>query len=142
MTKARDVMSSEVEFARREDSVQDVARKMGELDVGMLPVCNEDRRLDGAITDHDIAIKVVGEGHDPSSTTVDDVRERVEVVTVGADDSIEVALETMKRHAVRRLPVIDGNEVVGMLSQADVSRRLADAKTGDLVQSISEAPPD
>ena len=142
MTKARDVMSSEVEFARREDSVQDVARKMGELDVGMLPVCNEDRRLDGAITDRDIAIKVVGEGRDPSSTTVDDVRERVEVVTVGADDSIEVALETMKRHAVRRLPVIDGNEVVGMLSQADISRRLADAKTGDLVQAISEAPPD
>jgi CBS domain-containing protein len=63
-------------------------------------------------------------------------------VTVRADDSIEVALETMKRHAVRRLPVIDGNEVVGMLSQADISRRLADAKTGDLVQSISEAPPD
>jgi CBS domain-containing protein len=115
---------------------------MGELDVGMLPVCNEDRRLDGAITDRDIAIKVVGEGRDPSSTTVDDVCERVEVVTVGADDSIEVALETMKRHAVRRLPVIDGNEVVGMLSQADVSRRVADAKTGDLVQSISEAPPD
>ena len=142
MTKARDVMSSEVEFARREDSVQAVARKMGELDVGMLPVCNEDRRLDGAITDRDIAIKVVGEGRDPSSTTVDGVRERVEVVTVGADDSIEVALETMKRHAVRRLPVIDGNQVVGMLSQADISRRVADAKTGDLVQSISEAPPD
>ena len=122
--------------------MQDVARKMAELDVGMLPVCNEVRRLDGAITDRDIAIKVVGEGRDPVSTTVDDVRERVDVVTVGADDSIEVALETMKRHAVRRLPVIDGNEVVGMLSQADVSRRLADAETGDLVQSISEAPAD
>lgn len=58
-------------------------------------------------------------------------------VTIGADDSIEEALETMASHRVRRLPVIDGHELVGIVSQADIARNLPDGKTGDLVEAIS-----
>ena len=64
-----------------------------------------------------------------------------EVVTIGADDSAEEAIRTMKDHAVRRLPVIDGSSLVGMVSQADIARAMPDAKIGDLVDAISSAPP-
>ena len=142
MTTAREIMTSDIQVARRGDAVQDVARRMSEHDVGMLPICNDEQRIDGAITDRDLALQVVAEGRDPSSTTVDDIRRSTEVVTIGADDPVEEALEMMKRHAVRRLPVIDGDRVVGMVSQADIARNLDDAQTGDAVQAISEAPAD
>jgi CBS domain-containing protein len=62
-------------------------------------------------------------------------------VTIGADDSVEEAIRTMKNYAVRRLPVIDGNALVGMVSQADIARAMPDAKIADLVETISAAPP-
>ena len=63
-----------------------------------------------------------------------------EVVTIGADDSVEETLRTMKDHAVRRLPVVDGQEVIGMVSQADVATNLPEEQVGDLVEAISAAP--
>jgi CBS domain-containing protein len=142
MTTAREIMTSDIQFARRGDAVQDVARTMSNYDVGMLPICNDEHRIDGAITDRDLALQVVAEGRDPVTTKVDDIRPAAEVVTIGADDPVEEVLATMKRHAVRRLPVIDGDRVVGMVSQADIARNLDDAQTGDAVQAISEAPAD
>ena len=59
---------------------------------------------------------------------------------IGADDSIDEAIRTMKDHAVRRLPVVDGRELVGMVSQADIARAMPDAKIGDLVDAVSSAP--
>jgi CBS domain-containing protein len=61
-------------------------------------------------------------------------------VTIGADDSVDEALRTMKDHGVRRLPVIDGHDLIGMLSQADVAKNLPEEKVGDLVEAISAAP--
>jgi CBS domain-containing protein len=61
-------------------------------------------------------------------------------VTIGADDGVEEALSTMKKHDVRRLPVIDGHQLVGMLSQADVARNLPEDKVGELVEAISRGP--
>jgi CBS domain-containing protein len=83
----------------------------------------------------------VAQGLDPRSTLVRDIADQGEVVTIGADDSVEEAIETMKRHSVRRLPVIDGTDLVGMLSQADIARALPDARVGDLVASISSDAP-
>ena len=65
------------------------------------------------------------------------IRIRGEVVTIGADDSIDEALETMIKAGVRRLPVIDGHDLVGMVSQADIARNLPDDRVGDLVHAIS-----
>jgi CBS domain-containing protein len=138
--KARDIMTTSVAFASADDTIRDVARKMEQNDTGALPVCNSERRIEGMITDRDIALKVVARGLDPASTSVRDVNEQVEVVTIGADDSVDEALQTMKQHAVRRLPVIDGHEVVGIVSQGDIARNLPEGKTGDLVEAISEAP--
>ena len=89
------------------------------------------------ITDRDIVVKVLAEGKDPASTKVIDLVQG-EVVTIGADDSIEDAARTMAKHQVRRLPVIDGTKLVGMLAQADLARSGNDATTGNVVQAISE----
>ena len=58
-------------------------------------------------------------------------------VTIGADDSVDEAIATMKEHKVRRLPVIDGHDLVGMVAQADIARSISDDKVGDLVELIS-----
>ena len=140
MTKAREIMTAGVEFTSVEETIEDAARKLAQNDIGVLPICGDDRRLQGMLTDRDIVVKVVAAGKDPKSTTVGDVAVATEVVTIGADDSVEDALQTMKEHKVRRLPVIDGDEVVGIVSQGDVATHLPEGKTGDLVEAISAAP--
>ena len=141
MTKARDAMTKGAEFLKTDDTVKKAAEKMASADVGALPICNSDGRLQGMVTDRDIAVKVVAKGMDPASTRLSDLTDGSEVVTIGADDSIDEAVRTMKQHRVRRLPVIDGDKVVGMLSQGDVAINLSDnSKVGDLVEAISAAP--
>lgn len=139
MTTARDIMTGNAECAAASDSLVDAARKMRDLDVGSLPICGDDNRLKGMITDRDIVVRCVAGGGDPSSVKVSDLAEGTPV-TIGADDSVEEALRTMSRHGVRRLPVIDGHELVGVLSQADLAKNLPEHLVGDLVESISSAP--
>ena len=136
---ARDIMTAGAECAHAEDSVSDAAKKMRDLGVGALPICGEDNRLAGMITDRDIVLKCVAEGHDTTSMRVKEYAGN-EVVTIGADDSIDEALATMTKAGVRRLPVIDGHDLVGMISQADIARNLPEEKVGDLVEAISSAP--
>jgi CBS domain-containing protein len=136
---ARDIITPGAECARVDESVSDAARKMRDLGVGALPICGNDNRLAGMITDRDIVLKCVAEGHDTTSMKVADYAGD-EVVTIGADDSVEEALATMTSAGVRRLPVIDGHDLVGMVSQADIARNLPEDKVGDLVAAISSAP--
>ena len=140
MTTAREIMSTDCTCASTEETLADAARKMRDLDVGALPVCGDDNRLAGMITDRDIVVKCLAEGGDPKTATVAELAEG-KPVTIGADDSVEEGLRTMIEHGVRRLPVIDGHDLVGMLSQADVARNLPEERIGDLVEAISSAPP-
>jgi len=140
MKKARDIMSGGVELIGMDTTIEDAARKMAANDIGVLPICNTEGRLEGMLTDRDIVVKVIAAGLDPTSTTVEHVAQGTEVVTIGADDSVEEALQTMKDHKVRRLPVIDGHKVVGIVSQGDIAINLPEAKVGDLVEAISAAP--
>jgi CBS domain-containing protein len=96
--------------------------------------------VQGMLTDRDIAIKVVAAGKDPARTTAGDLATQDEVVTIGADDSVEEALRTMTAKKVRRLPVIDGRELVGVVSQADLAKEIDSSKVGELVEAISAAP--
>jgi len=138
--KARDIMTGSPECVGENDSLIDASRKLAKLGVGAMPICGEDDRLKGMLTDRDIVIKVLAEGRDPASTTAGELAEG-KPVTIGADDSVEEALHTMRDHGVRRLPVIDGHERVGVLSQADVAKHLPEESVGDLVEAISSAPP-
>ena len=139
MTTAREIMTPGVECVSVGETLVDAARRMRELDVGALPICGDDDRLAGMITDRDIVVKVLAEGRDPSSVKVGDLADG-KPVTIGADDPVEEALSTMSKHGVRRLPVIDGHDLVGMVSQADIARNLPEGKVGDLVEAISSAP--
>lgn len=132
-------MTSDVGSIDENATALDAARKMKELDVGALPICGTDDRLRGIITDRDIVVSVLAAGKDPASTKAIEVGDGDgETVTIGADDSLDEALETMKRFQVRRLPVIDGDRMVGIIAQADVAREAGDAATGDVVQKISQ----
>lgn len=141
MQTARQIMTPGALFCPEETSATEAARKMAEEGVGALPVCNAEGRLSGVVTDRDLAVQVVAKGLNPDDVQLADLLDGSEVVTIGADDSVEEAIRTMKDHAVRRLPVIDGTDLVGMVSQADIARAMPDAKIGDLVDAISSAPP-
>jgi CBS domain-containing protein len=139
MTKtARDVMSGSAECVQSTETVLDAARKLASLDVGAMPICGEDERLMGMITDRDIVVKVLAEGRDPAETQTGELGEG-KPVTIGADDSVEEALRTMIEHKVRRLPVIDGHDLIGIVSQADLAQALDNADAGELVEAISAA---
>jgi CBS domain-containing protein len=139
--KARDIMSTDCTCIGEKESVLDASKRLAELDVGALPICGEDDRLKGMLTDRDIVVKVLAQGKDPSSTRAGQLGQGdAKTVTIGADDPIDEALRTMIDHKVRRLPVIDGHDLVGIISQADIARNLEDDKTGDLVEAISAAP--
>ena len=139
MTTARDIMTQNVECAGADDTVVEAARKLRDLDVGALPICGPDDRLAGMITDRDIAIRVVADGRDASTVKVSELADG-KPATIGADDSVEETLATMSKHGVRRLPVIDGQRLVGIVTQADVAKNLPEDKVGDLVEAISSAP--
>ena len=137
MTTARDIMSHDVACIGEDESVSVAARRMAELGVGSLPICGSDQRLKGMLTDRDIVVRCLAEGGDPSSTKASDLAQG-KPVTVGADDPVEEILRTMTQYKVRRLPVIDGHDLVGMVSQADVARNLPEEMVGDLVEAISQ----
>jgi CBS domain-containing protein len=133
---AREIMTHGAECVGENDTLLDAAKRLSELDVGAMPICGEDNRLKGMLTDRDIVVKALARGKDPGSTRAGELAEG-KPVTIGADDSVDEALRTMKDHQVRRLPVIDGHDLVGIVSQADVARHIDEEKVGDLVEAIS-----
>ncbi|CAM5262845.1 CBS domain-containing protein [Streptomyces avidinii] len=137
MTKARDIMTADATCIGAQETVLDAAKKMAELKVGSLPICGTDEKLKGMLTDRDIVVNVLAAGKDPERVTAGELAQG-EAVTIGADDSAEEILRTMGDHQVRRLPVIDGHTLVGIVALADVARALPDTKVGDLLGTISQ----
>jgi CBS domain-containing protein len=136
MATAREIMTGGAECIGENETLEQAAKKLAELDVGAMPICGEDNRLKGMLTDRDIVVKAVAEGKSLSETKAGELGDG-KPVTIGADDSAEEALRTMTEHKVRRLPVIDGHDLIGIVSQADVATNLPDEKTGELVEAIS-----
>jgi CBS domain-containing protein len=134
----RDAMSSNVRTARQDDWVSDAARAMKEEDVGSIPVVDGDR-LVAILTDRDIVVRTVAEGVDPSAIKVGEIAS-TDLVTVEPEQRLGEALELMALHQVRRLPVVEGERLVGMLAQADVALEAKDKDAGEMLAEISEAP--
>lgn len=139
MATAREIMTGGTECIGENETLADAAKKMSDLDVGALPICGEDNRLKGMLTDRDIVVKAIARGKTPDQVKAGELGEG-KPVTIGADDSVEEALQTMTDYKVRRLPVIDGHDLVGVVSQADIATNLSDERTGALVEAISAAP--
>jgi CBS domain-containing protein len=137
MATARELMSQGVECVNSTETLVQAAQKMRDLDVGALPICGEDQRLKGMLTDRDIVVKCIAEGKDPNSVRAADLAQG-KPVTIGADDSAEETLKTMAKYQVRRLPVIDGHQLVGIVAQADVARALPNDVVGQVLEEVSE----
>ena len=136
VTTARDIMSTDIQTIGEIDSVAEAARLMADLDVGALPICGEDGRVKGMVTDRDIVVKCIARGGDAAQTTAGSLS-TVRAVTVSAGDDIRDALNLMQRHQVRRLPVIDGQDLVGIISQGDIALALSATETAETVEAIS-----
>lgn len=135
---AREIMSDDCTCIGENESVLDAARRLADLDVGALPICGEDDRLKGMLTDRDIVVKVLAQGKDPNATRAGELGAGDgQTITIGADDPVDEILHTMARYKVRRLPVIDERRLVGIVAQADVARNLREDQVGELVESIS-----
>jgi len=133
----RDAMTENPRSIGASASVVEAARLMREGDIGSLPITDEEQLI-GMITDRDITTRVVAEAADPSTTSVGDVYSR-DLISVEPDNDLEAAVELMARHQVRRLPVVEGGRLVGIVAQADIALALKEneAKTGELVEAIS-----
>ncbi|GAA2677702.1 MULTISPECIES: CBS domain-containing protein [Nonomuraea] len=136
MTTAREIMTPNVECVNVDESVSEAAEKMARLDVGSLPICGTDDKLKGMLTDRDIVVKVLAKGKDPKSCLAGELAQG-EAVTIGADHDAREILRTMATHKVRRLPVIDGHRLVGIVALAEVARALPDATVGDLLDALT-----
>jgi CBS domain-containing protein len=120
-----------------EKSVAYAAKMMRDEDVGFAPIVEGDR-LVGAVTDRDIAVKVVAEGRDPEQTSVREIAS-TDLITVYPEQELDEALRLMANHQVRRLPVVEQDgRLVGVLAQADVAQEADPKDTGRMVEEISE----
>jgi CBS domain-containing protein len=117
-------------------SVAYAAKMMRDEDVGLAPIVEGDQ-LVGTVTDRDIVLRVIAEGKNPESTMVREIAS-TDLVTVEPEEELDEALSLMAKHQVRRLPVVEGRRLVGVVAQADVARQADDARTGELVEKISK----
>ena len=143
MKKCSDVMTKNPDCCLPTDSVSTVAQRMKKGNVGSIPVIESEqtRKLIGIVTDRDLALQVVAEARDAKSTKVADVMTRA-MVTCRVDDDIQKALDAMAEHQLRRMPVVDkDNNIVGIISQADVAMRVDQPQeTAAMVKEISKPP--
>ena len=136
MTAVRDIMTPGVETVTSAQTLQSAARLMEGGDFGSVPVV-DDGRLVGILTDRDIVARAVAQGLDTASMEVRCVL-TPDPVTAGPDDDVDDALELMATHRLRRLPVVENGQLVGIVSQADVALDAKARKTGEMVQEISQ----
>ncbi|MGY5033451.1 CBS domain-containing protein [Streptomyces sp. 900116325] len=138
MTIAREIMHAGANCIQENETLEDAARRMSELDVGALPVCGPDDRLHGIITDRDIVVKCLAKGKDPKTMTAGMLEQgKPRSIDAGADT--DDVLRTMEEHRIRRLPVIENHRLVGMISEADLARRLPEEQVGHFVEAICAA---
>jgi CBS domain-containing protein len=137
MTTARDVMHPGCAYVGINENLTDAARRMAKLNIGALPVCGEDSGLKGIITDRDIVVKAIAKGKNPADVKAGDLIEEGHLWWIDADADIDEVLHQMAEHKIRRLPVLENKELVGIISQADLAVKLPENKVGELVEAIS-----
>ncbi|WP_432072759.1 CBS domain-containing protein [Streptomyces wuyuanensis] len=138
MTTAREIMHAGATCIQESETLADAARRMSELDVGALPICGPDDRLHGIITDRDIVVKCLAKGKDPKTMTAG-MLETGKPVTIDAGADSDEVLQAMEQHRIRRLPVVENHRLVGMISEADLARRLPEEQVGHFVEVVCAA---
>jgi CBS domain-containing protein len=135
--KLQDVMSRNVEVVRPDATIQEAARKMAQLNVGPLPVCDGER-LVGMVTDRDITVRATAAGRDPRTTPI---REAMtdKVIYCFEDQDVREAAQLIEEKQIRRLPVLNRDKrLVGIVSVGDLAVRTHDkGLTGEVVERVS-----
>lgn len=136
----RDVMTPAPSMVRSDASIMEAARMMAESDIGDVIVCDQtgsDAHLRGIVTDRDIAVRAVAVGKDPRTTPVSEVCSG-DVATVSPDASVDEVIEMMRDRAVRRIPIVQGDRPIGMVSIGDLA---IERDPTSALADISAAPP-
>ncbi|MGY0023217.1 CBS domain-containing protein [Streptomyces sp. YJ-C3] len=135
MTTAADIMHPGARWIPAHETLDRAAQLMRELNVGALPISDENERLCGILTDRDIVVGCVAMGHDPAQVTAGDMAKGTpRWVDAGAD--VDEVLHEMQDHQIRRLPVIENKRLVGMISEADLATHLSEDQIASWVESV------
>lgn len=135
MTTARDIMHAGATCVGQHETVAAAAQHMRDLGIGALPICGDDDRLHGMITDRDIVVKCLAAGKDAATTTAGELAQG-RTYHVNGDADIQEMLNIMEEHQVRRLPVIENHRMVGIVSEADIARHLPEHQIVQFIRAI------
>lgn len=144
MTTARDIMHMGAECIGEDDTLLMAAQKMRDLDVGALPICGNDQKLHGIITDRDIVVRCCAEGRNPADVQAKEFAQG-SLHWVESNTDVEEVLNRMQQHQIKRMPVIENHRLIGMISEADLGRHLSDSQVAHFVEDVygngATAPP-
>ncbi|MEU9983203.1 CBS domain-containing protein [Streptomyces sp. NPDC050856] len=135
MTTAKDIMHPGAQWLPAHETLDRAARLMRDLDVGALPIADENERLCGILTDRDIVVGCVAEGHDPARVTAGDLAKGTPR-WIDANADVEEVLREMQSHRIRRLPVIENKRLVGIISEADLARHLSNDQIASFAENV------
>ncbi|MFF1510728.1 CBS domain-containing protein [Streptomyces sp. NPDC058326] len=138
MTTAKDIMHPGAQWIPAHETLDRAAQLMRNLNVGALPIADENERLCGILTDRDIVVGCVAMGHDPAKVTCGEMAKGTPR-WVEADADVAAVLEEMQSHQIKRLPVIEDKRLVGMISEADLAQHLSDEQIKAFCTSVYAA---
>ena len=140
MATAREIMHPDAECIDENETLDTAARMMRDLHVGSLPICGADGQLRGIITDRDLVVRCIAENRDPGTVTAGQLG-RGTPVCAQADLDVSEVLTLMGQHAIRRLPVLHDDRLVGMISEADLATHLGEHEMAGFASTVYSAPP-
>lgn len=135
MTTARDMMHAGAQCVGEDESLMVAAQMMRDLKVGSVPICGNDDRLKGMITDRDITLHCAAEGRNPADVRASELGDGTPY-WIDADTDMAQVLQMMEEHQVRRVPVIDDHRLVGMISESDLVRNVTDEQMAHFVSNV------
>ena len=137
MKIARDIMHEGVTCVYVHNTATEAAQMMAELNVGALPICGTDEKLKGMVTDRDLVLSVMAKGENPDAFTMKELASK-KLYYVTYDQTSDTVLSTMMEHQIKRIPVIENEELTGIITLADVALELTDDRMGELVEALSQ----
>jgi CBS domain-containing protein len=135
--RAQDIMTGGAHCVGAHETLHAAARMMRDLDVGCLPICGDNNRLIGMITDRDIVVRCCADGIDPAEVQAGTLDGPVHWIDAAAD--AREVLDTMEQHRIKRLPVIDvraGHRLIGMITEADLAKNLSDSQVAEFAGRV------
>ncbi|MDL4841290.1 CBS domain-containing protein [Aquibacillus rhizosphaerae] len=139
MKRIKDIMSTNLTFCTADDTINEAANKMKDKNVGTIPVCGSNRELLGMVTDRDLVIRGYANQKEGSSKIQEVMSDKL--ISVSPDATVQEASELMAEHQIRRLPIVDNGELVGIVALGDLALdEKSNEAAGHALEEISERP--